>query len=188
MTLDTGSGYDTVYLGTIEGNETDGSLDNIEGMLHLLGAGPEAGDVLHINDQTNGAGHTYTVSNAITGSLQLLRAGRSGDVVATLGVGDAIEFNLGHTLGDTTAALAAISGARSGNELTTDVNFDLVYDSTTVSVTVLAEAFATAEELRTHIAQAVDAQLIAGGFYAGDVVVGLDLSEVFEFNLKLHEL
>jgi hypothetical protein len=62
-TLKTGGGFDTVYLGTVEGFESSGTLDNFLGDFLIEGQGPEANDTLYFNDQDNEAGRTITVSN-----------------------------------------------------------------------------------------------------------------------------
>ena len=69
-TVKMGGGFDRVYLGTTQGNENAGSLAGFQGSLTLEGNGPEANDRLYFNDQTDGAGQTFTITNANTGTTQ----------------------------------------------------------------------------------------------------------------------
>ncbi|MFV2065642.1 MAG: hypothetical protein ACC645_01580, partial [Pirellulales bacterium] len=73
-TLKTGNGFDTVYVGTVPGAETTGSLDGIQASFAIQGGAPEANDTLFINDQDNAADSTYTVDNAMTG-IRILQSG-----------------------------------------------------------------------------------------------------------------
>ena len=70
--LDTGGGFDKVYVGTTQGNENTGSLDAIQGEFRIDGGAPAAQDELYFNDQANTVGQTYTVSNELEPVFTLL--------------------------------------------------------------------------------------------------------------------
>ncbi len=61
----TGDGFDKTYLGTVEGALTTGTLDDIKGTIIVNSGGPQADDVLYINDQSTTAAQTYTISNVV---------------------------------------------------------------------------------------------------------------------------
>ncbi len=48
----TGDGFDKTYLGTVEGALTAGTLDNFAGTIIVNSGGPQADDILYINDQS----------------------------------------------------------------------------------------------------------------------------------------
>ena len=75
-TVNSGSGFDTVYVGTTPGNENAGSLDSIQGTLLLSGQDPQTGNTLFLNDQSSTAAQTYTISNSL-GSPVTLTSGES---------------------------------------------------------------------------------------------------------------
>src|SRR6185437_5289099 len=58
-----GNGKDRIYVGTVQGAEQQGMLDNIKGQLLIDGDGPEAQDELYLNDQSNTVGQTYAIDN-----------------------------------------------------------------------------------------------------------------------------
>jgi hypothetical protein len=71
-TLNTGGGFDKVYLGTHEGSEYSGSLDGFQGSLIIEAEGPETGDTIYFNDMDNTADQTYVFSNEVTDKRKLL--------------------------------------------------------------------------------------------------------------------
>ena len=71
-TLRTGQGFDTVYVGTVAGNEAGGSLDGILGHFTIEGEGPDARDTLYLNDQDSIGDDTYLVDNEEVGKKELL--------------------------------------------------------------------------------------------------------------------
>jgi len=88
LTLQTGGGFDTVYVGTVEGNESGGSLNGIAGDFLIDGQGPEAQDTLYLNDQddnqTNDNGRTYEIDNAWTAAdTKILSDGREWPIDTT---------------------------------------------------------------------------------------------------------
>ncbi|MCO6457026.1 MAG: hypothetical protein J5I93_17150, partial [Pirellulaceae bacterium] len=72
VTVQTGGGFDKVYLGTVAGQESTGTLDDLLGALLIEGNGPDADDELFFNDQANATGQTYQISNAVTGFRELV--------------------------------------------------------------------------------------------------------------------
>ncbi|MDZ4847699.1 MAG: beta-propeller fold lactonase family protein [Pirellulaceae bacterium] len=70
-----------------------------------------------------------------------------------------LETAVRHTIGDTTAAKAAIEAARDSKNSLTATNINLVYDGTNVPVVV--PAFSSAEGLRQFVQTAIDNALIA---------------------------
>ena len=70
-TVNTGSGFDTVYVGTTPGSETTGSLDAIQGSLLLNGQDPQTGNVLFLNDQADTADQSWTISNSLGAQIAL---------------------------------------------------------------------------------------------------------------------
>ncbi|MCA9168537.1 MAG: hypothetical protein KDB23_12765, partial [Planctomycetales bacterium] len=62
-TVNTGTGFDTIYVGTIAGQETQGSLSNINGPITIDGGEIDAADKLFLNDIDLTAGQTYQVIN-----------------------------------------------------------------------------------------------------------------------------
>jgi hypothetical protein len=157
VTLNLGGGFDTAYVGTTQGHETSGSLDGILGALVIQGEGPEAGDRLFLNDYDTATGQTFTIDNAVTGSIPLLGGGSVGDVTVALGSGDAIVFaSLDLDAAALASAEAAVAAARSGNDLTADVKIDVEFHGQMLSIRAAAGSFATAEALRAHLQAAVD--------------------------------
>ena len=71
-TLQTGDGFDTVYVGTVAGEERTGTLDNLLGPLVIEGGQPEAQDTLYLNDQASTTSQTYQVRNEQTSTRTLL--------------------------------------------------------------------------------------------------------------------
>ena len=70
-TINAGSGFDTVYVGTTPGQETAGSLDSIQGTLLVNGQDPQTGNALFLNDQSGTAAQTYTISNSLGSPVTL---------------------------------------------------------------------------------------------------------------------
>ncbi|MGA2500374.1 MAG: hypothetical protein ABSH20_21740, partial [Tepidisphaeraceae bacterium] len=69
--INVGSGQNTVYVGQgINQTPTQSSLDGVQGPVNLYG-GNIANETLYVEDASNTNAHTFTVSNAITGSRQL---------------------------------------------------------------------------------------------------------------------
>ncbi len=58
-----GDGFDKIYVGTTPGNESQGSLDAIAGVVRIDGDGPEAGDSLFVNDQSTTSNEIFRVTN-----------------------------------------------------------------------------------------------------------------------------
>ncbi|MFO1065868.1 MAG: hypothetical protein U0892_18550 [Pirellulales bacterium] len=71
-TVNLGGGFDTAYVGTRSGLENQGSLDLMQGPLTILGEGPESGDQLFVNDQDSTISRGYTISNEVTGVLNVI--------------------------------------------------------------------------------------------------------------------
>jgi hypothetical protein len=72
LTLNTGGGVDSVYVGTVAGMEDTGSLDAIQGDIMIEGQGPDTGDRLYLNDQANSNPmQSYRFHNEITGERGL---------------------------------------------------------------------------------------------------------------------
>ncbi|MCK4660888.1 MAG: FG-GAP repeat protein, partial [Phycisphaerae bacterium] len=59
-----GGGFDTVYVGTVEGQENAGFLDNFQGTFVIEGEGPETGDTIYFNDYDSVAGQTFVIDNS----------------------------------------------------------------------------------------------------------------------------
>ena len=70
--LNTGGGHDKVYVGTTQGHESEGTLDNILGEFRIDGDSPEADDELYLNDQNTTSNQTFTVSNELEPLVTLL--------------------------------------------------------------------------------------------------------------------
>src|SRR3990172_4575239 len=70
-TLNSGGGFDRVYIGTIAGSESQGSLNAIQGAFFIDGDGPEARDELYLNDQSDMAGQTFGISNELEPIVKL---------------------------------------------------------------------------------------------------------------------
>src|SRR5204862_1999000 len=62
--LETGGGFDTVYVGTRAGQENTGSLAGLQGTLFIDGGALLSGvNTLFINDQSTTTAQTFTVTN-----------------------------------------------------------------------------------------------------------------------------
>src|SRR5262249_44747643 len=62
--LETGGGYDTVYVGTHQGAETTGTLAGLQGSLVIDGGSVLTGiNTLYLNDQATLTSLNYTVTN-----------------------------------------------------------------------------------------------------------------------------
>ena len=62
--IETGGGYDTVYVGTTPDAESAGTLDNLNGTLTIDGGSVFTGlNTLFLNDQSETTGQTYVVTN-----------------------------------------------------------------------------------------------------------------------------
>jgi hypothetical protein len=62
--LDTGTGQDTVTVGRTAGHSRGGTLAGIQGLLRLNGNGPEAEDLLVLDDSATRTGQSWRITNA----------------------------------------------------------------------------------------------------------------------------
>ena len=154
----------------ITGTYTDVGLFDTATVMVSWGDGSVSPGTVDLAKRTFTATHRYLDDNPSTTSLDgflisVTITDKDGGETTRL-----LETIVPHSIGDTTAAKAAIAASRDSKNSLTATNINLVYEGTNIPVAI--PAFSSAEALRQFVQTAIDNALI-GQRSPGFVVVSL---------------